>query len=835
MHSMTRSPVPLQIRTTNLGVDADAYRSQTDPVIDIISRTDSNLSRSSAVRDSSARGIRERRSLRKSVSEPEAATLASLIIDTNPLSASSRTQGVMKSPIPYSGKPHDMDQRKRVEQNTNIDAPSSSRSASFNRRSGHIPSPLQMTQMSSPPSPITRMQKLQTRSLQHSQGKGLPTPPLSQKAPASAHSMLPSSNASLPDFDRDAGDTLAATSLKRHQAFLEREAQAATGEERLQVFADYLVTESVLRMRHYSGVRQVDILRIRQRLFDEDDPAFAKSVLQANKDAHGTDSKGRSDPMWWKDYQPALSPIASMGNDEMSSRGRASSRWWESQTGGSQGETGPMRRSKRESKYMGLSTSLINSMIEENSTPTFPDSAGILSADEYPVEKADPDSFGFYNEEEQPSVHVDADRRSPRLLDISRFITLPPPYPRHYPAVNNCHPQLTDCRLAVRSLSDLSEIDSRKSRQQIGTEALRNEHGQRIANGRAAFKSNIQSQIARGTITYADAAEAETVLLAEEHKIEKDTLQAEFDLLQDVVIGPLHNMLNDRLVQLNVLISGFRDKIDSDAIRSNPDRVQQEGDDTPELLEYLTLLKWLFETRETVQKEIFELLTMRNNKYKEIVLLPYRQAGNGEKVRETELFFAHDNQDRQKVVCDDSIQRYETLYRVIEDNVRHGIEVQSSAFWDIAPNLLELIQKLSELGEVDRWNQLQISESEYLENPSYYRFPQQYLYTLLEHAEKSTYQFIEGQINLHCLLHEVKSGKLLVECRKAEVAGEDVAGWDEYRRKQEATHTGELKQTVAMIEEQWAEALGNTLQGTRERVKKWLEDHDGWEEISGGD
>jgi hypothetical protein len=356
---------------------------------------------------------------------------------------------------------------------------------------------------------------------------------------------------------------------------------------------------------------------------------------------------------------------------------------------------------------------------------------------------------------------------SPNLMDISRFITLPPPYPRHHPAVNNSHPQLSNFRLTVRSLSDLSEVKSRKSRHQISIEGLRNEHGQKIAEGRNHFKNNIQAQIAEGSITYAEAAEAEAALRVEEKEAEKESLQAEFDTLQDVVINPLHDMLNGRLVQLNTAIDELVSKITLDAAEHNPDRAQQEGDDTPELLEYLTQLKWLFETREIVHKEIFLLLTERNEKYKEIVTLPYRQAKNMDKARDTEAFFARDNDDRKKLFCEESLQRHQQLYQIVENNVARGVELQSSAFWDIAPGLLDILHKMSAKGDVDAWDQIEIPEREYLENPSYYRFPQQYLYTLLDHAEKSTYQFIEGQVNLHCLLHEVKSARLLAECRSA--------------------------------------------------------------------
>ncbi|ETN37698.1 uncharacterized protein HMPREF1541_07321 [Cyphellophora europaea CBS 101466] len=838
MHSYSRSPVPLQIRTTNLD---QAGPSRFLPILSesagdssSATRSSSGLNRSAAVRDSSVKGLRERRSLRKSITDSDTTNLAALVVDTNNWPSSSRDNGIVNSPAQLSesrvsGKAREDDFRAM-----DANRPSTSRSASFSRRARAdlALSPLQYDHVNSPRSPMPRIHKLQTGSNTPMHGnKPLPTPPLSQKAPTSAQSLMPSSNASLPDFDREYGDKLAADSLNRHRDFLAKESQAANDEERLQIFADYIIGESVLRRRRYSGARQVDILRIRQRLFDENDPAAVAALRPSAATSATEESKSRPETMWWKDFQPALSPIASMSNDEMSSRGRTSSRWWESHTGGSQDDTGPVRRSKRESKYMGLSTSLMNTMLEEADTPSrLPDSGGFLGPEEYPEEKVDPGSFGVYADRErsQDSMTIQG---SPGLMDVSRFITLPPPYPRHYPAVNNSHPQLSTYRLTVRSLSDLSEIKSRKARHQISIEALRNEHKQKIGDSRQHFKNNIQAQIAEGSISYAEAAEAEAALRVEEQSANKKCLQAEFDTLQDVVINPLHDMLNDRLVQLNTSIDELSSKILTDAAEHNPDRPQEEGDDTPELLEYLTQLKWLFETRETVHKEIFDLLTERNEKYKEIVVLPYRQANNNEKARETEAFFARDNAERRRVFCEESMQRHQQLYQIVEDNVETGVEMQSSAFWDIAPALVDLLQKLSAQGDVEHWDRLAISEQEYLENPSYHRFPQQYLYTLLDHAEKSSYQFIEGQVNLHCLLHEVKNGRLIAECRKAEVDGQNPADWEEHRMQQEAILTTELKQKVGIIEEQWADALGNALQEAKEKIQSWLQVMGGWEDM----
>lgn len=53
----------------------------------------------------------------------------------------------------------------------------------------------------------------------------------------------------------------------------------------------------------------------------------------------------------------------------------------------------------------------------------------------------------------------------------------------------------------------------------------------------------------------------------------------------------------------------------------------------------------------------------------------------------------------------------------------------------------------------------------------------------------------------------------------------------EYRAKEEANLTTDLKQKVALIEEQWLEALGNQLLELRERVKLYLQENDGWDDL----
>jgi hypothetical protein len=497
---------------------------------------------------------------------------------------------------------------------------------------------------------------------------------------------------------------------------------------------------------------------------------------------------------------------------------------------------------------------------------------------EYPPEKV-----GWHEPEPSTTPAMPPPPPSPRAaIDVSRLVTLPPPYPRHYPAVQNQHPDLLSYRTLVRTVSDLTELTSRRTRYHSSLEALLKESQARVVENRRNFRINIQAQIQDGSISYAEAAEAEAAMKTEEHAAEKTRVQADFDSFQDVVLNPLHDLLNDRIAKTTHHIDELRGKLFSDAQLHNPNETQSAGDERPELLEQVTQLKWLFEAREQLHREVFNLLTERNEKYQAVVTLPYQQSGNKEdKIRETIAFFSRDAQDRTIAFENAVLNRHQQFLAVIEENVLRGVEAQLSAFWDIAPGLLAICQKIPEQnfpqqlqsGGGGAWKGIQIPREEMEENPSYREFPMQYLYSLLVHAERSTYQFIESQVNLLCLLHEARTGVMAatVRCwevgRLAERAGtttgtatptagsgsgsgsgsgpgcggeaataaavmvqEEVKREAKDRReREERALTADLKDRVATVEGQWTEALGSAIVGTRERVRAWLVDEGGWD------
>lgn len=711
--------------------------------------------------------------------------------------------------------------------------------------------------------------------------KALPTPPLhsakeraassrssSRERPASRVLNSPLSSQSTParqnpiPSSSEGADEFLQETIQRCKEFIEKEANAANETEALQVFSNFIIFESHIRRQRYgqgwdSG--SFDPEDVRRKLFEpppiqQANNGNAAAGLPCGKPSIGPkldmSHTSRPETSWGNNtYKPSLSPIASMSmsNDEMSSRGRAPSRWWESKTGSSS-EGGERRilRSKQESKYMGLPREALQEgqngysqgkKAAPQSGEEDPTQYASYGPDEYPPEKV-----GWH---EEPAPPPDPDvagyefvarfQESPKM-DVSRLITLPPPYPRHYPAVNNSHPDLVSYRTLVRAISDLSEIKSMRQQHDSEVDRMVQEHQEKTKDSRQQFKDNIQYQIQHGSVSFAEAAEAEAALVLDENKTDRALTKRELDLYQTSVLDPARAILSDRISRATACIDEMSSKLFDDARHGTPDQTQEEGDEKPELLEKLTQLKWLFETREVLHREKYDLVNARNEKYRAVVLLPYRQKGNSEKIRETNAFFNQDALDRRAQYEAEALGRLESFMNVVEENVVRGVEIQLSAFWDIGPSLLALVQQIP-MGL--HGFEVQIPANEYEENPSYHRHPLQYLYLLLSHAEKSSYQFIESQINLLCLLHEVKSAVMRANCKLMEAERirhgepEDEVGRElqDSRVSEDRALTVDLKDKVATVECQWTEALGSQIQDLRERVKMQLMEEDGWEEL----
>lgn len=346
---------------------------------------------------------------------------------------------------------------------------------------------------------------------------------------------------------------------------------------------------------------------------------------------------------------------------------------------------------------------------------------------------------------------------------------------------------------------------------------------------------NIRREVEKGSMSYSDAAKVEEGAAVSEQEKAKLHSKAAFELFQNEVVIPLNDLLMDRINQATIIFEQLRSKLFVDAQQQSPNITQEEGDEQPELLEKLTVLKWIFEAREQLHREVHDLLSVRNDKYRDMVTSPYRLASNTKKVEEAELFFAADAQKRKLSFEQETLKRTEEFMDVVEENVIRGVEVQLSAFWDIAPSLRKITDKIP--NDLTSFY-IQIPAAEYDENPSYVQHPMQYLYSLLQHSEKSSYQFIESQTNLLCLLHEVKSCVTVANCELMQtqwvgrneddrlVAREMV----DVREQEEERLTRDLKEKVRCVEQLWTSALGEEFKAIRGRVVAYLVASGGWED-----
>ena len=944
--STSKGPLPLHIDTGNIvrrSAHEGGFPQTAAAAMSAHVRRDSSMSglfRSPAVRNRSAKGIRERRSesrngksraLDESPAEPESA----ISLWDNELEDLRPTDLVLPGPHSVASKPKMLSKLtpKSSRSIQSLDGalnsaelgvssgkavsfassrttpqPESAFSHRFSASTSTPPFSPARDALSSPPfvisaSSVVPPKSLSSPSLHRPGGPALSlvVPPGPEQRPIShlLHTPNPDASIQIPltpsvsTRKEQTGDLLgpespkafAARAIERHRIFAEREAGALSDSERLDLFVKYLTAESRIRREQYASVfedNRIETNDLTQGLFEYSDPtqgtqdsershsradtskrtsiassAFEDSSSQGNASAASrmhespssattNSSQHRPESTWWKDYVPSLSPIASMsivtGQDEMDSRGRAPSRWWEDQSRSGDAAPGDafnvLGRSKRESKYMGVPRNLPAVYEGGGSSSTsraWAASAEINQPPTYGPDEYPPEKVGWSEECHSASLHAHLPPTplsapftpDPRKLNISRLVTLPPPYPRHHPAVNNNHPDLADVRAIVRSLNEADEPTSIKETYESQMLGRRQRAGSWCKHERSLHRQDLQYRMERREISQEQYYDAESELEARLHNSEKEIVQDDFDLFQSSVLTPLHAMFSDRIKLATSSLDKLSSRLFSDAQSRSPNLPQEEGDEQPELLEKLTQLKWLFEARESLHRQIYDLLSGRNDRYKATVLLPFQQTADHEKHSEAEIFFAQDAQHRRAAFEKAISARAQAFLSVIESNVTRGVEVQLSAFWDIAPSLLEVLHKIpSDLEGFE----IQIPINEYEENPSYYDHPLQYLYSLLGHAEKSSYQFIESQTNLLCLLHEVRSHALGARCRVEAQASESSWAAEETQWKEEGRLTEDLKEKVAIVEGQWVEALGSEMMQARERVRGWLLEQEGFDE-----
>lgn len=703
--------------------------------------------------------------------------------------------------------------------------------------------------------------------------------------------LSPESTQSLLDEEDPTSPTaFAQATVERHRRFADKEASASGDIERLHLFADFVLAEASIRRAKYAVAFATEQLELSERIkgmFDAssglpdrpDSAAQTKRTSEATsrRSSNTTFSESHSpmastavsepmpltldttnlEPRFRGEFVPCLSPIASMsavtGKEEMDSRGRRSSRWWEGDSLSSQADGFKvLERTKRESKYMSAVVDSELSPPMDRIHEAGPSQHLLAGIDEYPPEKTggfdDADRATPGRAPTPPSAPYTPD---PRKLDISRLVTLPPPYPRRYPAVKNSHPALADMRAIVRSLTDATEADAATKSYESAMHEKRARADSFGAHQKSLHAQDLQFRMEHDTITQEQFDDAETALAARLEQSTTDLTQAAFSLYQDLVVTPLHALYTTRIALATTTAETLHTAMLHPPPTATPSLLAHlEGDDHPSLLEHLTLYKWLFEARETLHRRLAALLAARNARYAALALRPY--ASDAPQRSAARRFFAADARARRRAARADALARHEPFLALVSARATQGVERLLAAFWDIAPSLSQLLARVPrDRGVLASGFEIVVPRAEVEENPRYWDAPLRYLFVLLGHADASMRQLVEGQVSLWCLVQEVREGLASVrwggeddndeETIMGAAIGEDDASADEEssmsREEREARRAEEikagldvLKERVGVVEAQWAEGLGGEIARVKEVVRDWLVWSGGWDD-----
>lgn len=284
----------------------------------------------------------------------------------------------------------------------------------------------------------------------------------------------------------------AGRAVERHRIFAEREAAAANDSQRLELFVQYITAESRIRREQYASVFEedgIDVDELTQDLFvhssleknlhdqqhslsmqetskrtsiassEDDSSAVSRKYESPSSATTNSSTQQRPESAFWKDYVPVLSPIAASmsivtGQDEIDSRGRAPSRWFEDHSHSGDGRSSDafkvLERSTRESKYMGLprearnAPALYGNLASASTSSGQWQPSGASRQPSYVSNQHPPEKTGLHEEGSilppppfLPSTPSSAPYTpDPRRLDISRLVTLPPPCKALFPFIS---------------------------------------------------------------------------------------------------------------------------------------------------------------------------------------------------------------------------------------------------------------------------------------------------------------------------------------------------------------------------------------------------------------
>lgn len=626
---------------------------------------------------------------------------------------------------------------------------------------------------------------------------------------------------------------------RRYRDMLRAEGTAFEDADKLRIFLQFIEKEARLRQSMYITANLEDQTRLCNLLVALS-PEEHKNLtpISPTRQRAGDDgdvdmedpTPARPESQWWGQNLTAASfPSAMMayeqrGADEESSRGRASSRWWETsndERSCSISENMAIRSDddsvygsaypRRSRKFNKTPRQSLKEIAERVNTPKSSagqnpnDPASYMNLAAYP-----PDRKGYSRSRSRAPSHSRPRTRKRNAiktsLDIAPLLTLLPSWPKEYPAINNCHPRLDVFRNLVRTLNDLTQLNALKVRFAEKAELNKDSFATESQRRRVSQAERIQGLYSRGDLHYDEMERLNLDFEREESKIQHEAEEEEFKAFDAEVVTPTHRDLHERVSAASAAYADLLTLIKA----RNP--MASDADQQPEMLEYLTALKWIFDVREALHKSIFDLLAERNERYKSLILGPLRHLRDQSRFQSTDTFFQQDAATRLAEFHKAKITRHEQFMDLVEQQVTLGVEEARSKFWEIAPLVMECLEKIPD----DLENVVPIvPPEESVEHPEWVKQPMRYLERKIAEAEGAMKALgLEEGEGLLCLLHGVKTG--LARAKAGAGSGSD--GGSEERRL-----TEDLKEKVGMIEEEWREGLGRILERVREDVEREME------------
>jgi len=689
-------------------------------------------------------------------------------------------------------------------------------------------------------------------------GPQLPTPPPQQSSPISPDMNSRESTATLKTNGegpsrKDTGkepeepEDFIHQTRRRYKEMLRAEDHASTDADKLRVFLHFVEKECKVRQSLYPQANPMDVKRVvkilRIAMDERNNLTPVSPVMRQSEDQDGDidmappppEEKPRPGTQWWGQNLTAASfPTSAMSAyeqrvaEEESSRGRASSRWWENSNddGGScsvseivrsddndsvYGSAYP-RRSRRFNKNPRQSLKEIAELANSPrssayASGTMHDAASYLNLAAYPPDR----KGGSRSRSRAPGTSRSrVARRGGTVktsLDIAPLLTLLPVWPREYPAINNCHPRLDVFRDLVRTLNDLSMLKGLQQRFAEKTGKTKDVFATESQRRRISQAERIQRLYSRGDLHYDEMERLNLDFEREETKINHEAEEKDFKAFDTEVVTPAHRDLHERI---SAATAAYADLIA--LIKARNPNLAADSEEQPELLEYLTALKWVFDVRETLHQHVFEMLTERNDRYKSLTLGPLRSARDQSRFQSTSAFFVQDAATRLAEFNKQKILRHEQFMDFVENQVTLGVEEARSRFWEVAPLVMECLEKIPENLE----NIVpMIPPEESPEHPEWVQQPMRYLERKIAETEGAMRGLgVEEGEGLLCLLHGVKSA--LARARAEAVNDDD-------GRREERRLTEDLKEKVGMIEDEWREGLGGILERIKGDVEREMD------------